>query len=50
MMKYFILNTLPFFFVSVFIFTLGEIILGMVAIISSIFMCGLEMYDEKEKI
>lgn len=98
-----ILNTLPFFFVSVFIFTLGEIILsisitpfianhtpmshrgrmnavlpiifgmgytlgpitmgkalgyisielawlllGMVAIISSIFMYGLERYDEKE--
>ena len=100
-----ILNTLPFFFVSVFIFTLGEIILaisitpfianhtpmshrgrmnavlpiifgmgytlgpitmgkalgyisiesawlvlGMVAIISSVFMYGLERYDEKEKI
>ena len=99
-----ILNTLPFFFVSVFIFTLGEIILaisitpfvanhtpmshrgrmnavlpiifgmgytlgpitmgkalgyisiesawlilGMVAIVSSILMCGLERYDEKEK-
>jgi MFS family permease len=99
-----VLNTLPFFFVSVFIFTLGEIILaisiapfianhtpmshrgrmnavlpiifgmgytlgpitmgkalgyismesawlvlGMVAIISSIFMFGLEKYDEKEK-
>ena len=99
-----ILNTLPFFFVSVFIFTLGEIILaisitpfvanhtpmshrgrmnavlpiifgmgytlgpitmgkalgyisiesawlilGMVAIVSSIFMCGLERYDEKQK-
>jgi MFS family permease len=98
-----ILNTLPFFFVSVFIFTLGEIILaisvtpfianhtpmshrgrmnailpiifgmgytlgpitmgkalgyisiesawlilGMVAIVSSIFMCGLERYDEKQ--
>lgn len=100
-----ILNTLPFFFVSVFIFTLGEIILaisitpfianhtpmshrgrmnavlpiifgmgytlgpitmgkalgyisiesawlilGSVAIISSIFMFGLEKYDAKEKI
>lgn len=100
-----ILNTLPFFFVSVFIFTLGEIILsisitpfianhtpmshrgrmnavipiifgmgytlgpvtmgkalgyisiesawlilGLIAIISSIFMFGLEKYDEKEKI
>lgn len=100
-----ILNTLPFFFVSVFIFTLGEIILaisiapfianhtpmshrgrmnsvlpiifgmgytlgpvtmgkalgyisiesawlilGLVAIISSIFMFGLERYDEKKKI
>lgn len=99
-----ILNTLPFFFVSVFIFTLGEIILaisitpfvanhtpmshrgrmnailpiifgmgytlgpitmgkalghisiesawlilGMVAFVSSIFMCGLERYDEKQK-
>jgi MFS family permease len=99
-----ILNTLPFFFVSVFIFTLGEIILaistapfianhtpmshrgrmnsvlpiifgmgytlgpvtmgkalgyiniesawlilGMIAIISSIFMYGLERYDEKER-
>ena len=99
-----ILNTLPFFFVSVFIFTLGEIILaisitpfvanhtpmshrgrmnavlpiifgmgytlgpitmgkalgyisiesawlilGMVAIVSSILMCGLERYDEKQK-
>ncbi|MBZ9688419.1 MFS transporter [Clostridium estertheticum] len=99
-----ILNTLPFFFVSVFIFTLGEIILsisiapfianhtpmshrgrmnavlpiifgmgytlgpitmgkalgyisiesawlilGMIAFISSIFMCMLEKYDEKEK-
>ena len=99
-----ILNTLPFFFVSVFIFTLGEIILaisitpfvanhtpmshrgrmnavlpiifgmgytlgpitmgkalgyisiesawlilGMVAIVSSIFMYGLERYDEKQK-
>jgi MFS family permease len=98
-----ILNTLPFFFVSVFIFTLGEIILaisvtpfianhtpmshrgrmnailpiifgmgytlgpitmgkalgyiniesawlvlGMIAIVSSIFMCGLERYDEKQ--
>lgn len=100
-----ILNTLPFFFVSVFIFTLGEIILsisitpfianhtpmshrgrmnailpvifgmgytlgpvtmgkalgyisvesawlilGMVGIISSIFMFGLERYDEKKKV
>jgi len=99
-----ILNTLPFFFVSVFIFTLGEIILsistapfianhtpmshrgrmnailpiifgmgytlgpitmgkalvyisiesawlvlGMVAFISTMFMCLLERYDEKEK-
>ncbi|MGH4121750.1 MAG: MFS transporter [Clostridium sp.] len=99
-----ILNTLPFFFVSVFIFTLGEIILsisvtpfianhtpmshrgrmnavlpiifgmgytlgpitmgkalghisiesawlilGMVALISSIFMCVLEKYDENQK-
>ncbi|MCB2291303.1 MFS transporter [Clostridium sp. CS001] len=99
-----VLNTLPFFFVSVFIFTLGEIILaisvtpfianhtpmshrgrmnailpiifgmgytlgpitmgkalgyisiesawlvlGMIAIVSTIFMCGLERYDERQK-